>query len=87
MGLKTAENVTSMCPKVAFSVVLLLQKKGNLYLEFIYIYLYLPLSDPPGYRFPEGQTGKLRRGLLPGRHPPDHRRSRALPDTLGGGQA
>ena len=54
------------------------------------IYLYLSFQHPPPpirYRFPEGQAGQLQRCLLPSRHPPDHRRSRALPDTLGGGQA
>lgn len=39
MGIKTTENVTSMCTKVAVSVVLLLQKKENLYLEFIFIFV------------------------------------------------
>lgn len=37
-------------------------------------------------RFPEGQTGQLRRGVLPGRHPPDHWRDLAVSDTLGGSQ-
>lgn len=46
--------------------------------------MFLSLS---AFRLPEGQTGQLRRGLLPGRYPPDRRRSRAVSDTLGGGQA
>lgn len=37
-------------------------------------------------RLPEGPTGQLRRGFLPGGHPPNHRRSDALSDPLGGGQ-
>lgn len=85
--------MTSMCHTVAVSpgVYSRCCTKRRIYLQLSpvgIIVTSLLLSLPAsGHRFLEGQTGHLRRGLLPGRHPPDLRGSPALSDTMGGGQA